>query len=57
LDMEEEAREHWVKTVYKELMDKGTQKHFLDELMTRRKFYKLINYDEYEEMDRELSRI
>jgi len=45
------AREHRVKTVYKGLMDKGTQKHFLDELMAGRKFYKLINYNEYGEIE------
>jgi len=34
-----------------ELKEKGTQKHLLDRMMTRKEFYELIGYHEYEARD------
>ncbi len=42
--------------IYQALREHGTQKPFLDRLMERREFYRLIGYEEYEEFDRRLSR-
>ncbi len=41
--------------VLAEIMEKGTQKHILNKLMTRKEFYDLIGYYEYEERDREIA--
>jgi len=41
--------------VYKELMVEGTQRNILDKLMTRKEFYEMIKYREYEELDEALS--
>ena len=41
--------------VLREIMERGTQKHILDRLMTRREFYELIGYYQYEERDREIA--
>ena len=38
------------------LKHEGGQKKFLDKLMTRKEFYDIINYYEYEEFDKALSR-
>jgi methylisocitrate lyase len=40
--------------VLREIAERGTQKHILDRLMTRKEFYDLIGYYEYEERDREI---
>ena len=40
------------KEVLEEVKRRGTQRHILDKLMTRREFYELIGYDEYEERDK-----
>jgi len=42
--------------IYQALKRHGTQKPFLDRLMERREFYRLIGYEEYEEFDRRLSK-
>ncbi len=42
--------------VLKEIKEKGTQKHILDQLMTRKEFYDLIGYHEYEKRDTEVAR-
>jgi len=44
-----------MKTVYEELLNKGTQRYILGRLMTREDFYNLIGYWEYEELDNKLS--
>lgn len=44
-----------VENAYRMLKDKGTQKDFMDLLMTRRQYYDYIGYDDYEKEDRELS--
>lgn len=41
--------------VYSELMKSGTQRDFIDRLMTRKKFYEIIGYDDYEREDREIA--
>ena len=38
--------------VLREIKERGTQKHVLDKLMTRKEFYELIGYHEYEEADK-----
>ena len=38
------------------LMREGYQKNILDKLMTRQEFYQLIEYTEYEKMDKKISR-
>jgi methylisocitrate lyase len=42
------------KQVLEEIMKKGTQKHLLGKLMSRKEFYELIMYDEYEKLDLQL---
>jgi len=42
--------------VLKEIKEKGTQKHILDQLMTRKEFYDLIGYYEYEKRDTEVAK-
>lgn len=44
-----------VKRVLREIMEKGTQKYVLDQLMTRQEFYELIGYWDYEKMDTRIS--
>lgn len=46
-----------MKNTYAEIMGTGTQREYMDNLMTRSEFYELINYNEYEKEDRELSEI
>ncbi len=41
--------------VLREILEKGTQKHVLDQLMTRQEFYELIGYWDYEKMDTRIS--
>jgi methylisocitrate lyase len=41
--------------VYRELMERGTQRHILDRLATREEVYDIIEYDLYESLDKELS--
>ncbi len=43
--------------IYSRIMSEGSQKGFIDALMTRDQFYNVIGYNQYEEMDRELSGI
>ncbi|MHB8372971.1 MAG: methylisocitrate lyase [Thermoplasmataceae archaeon] len=38
--------------IYSELLSKGTQRNFIDKLMTRQDFYELIEYDDYTEEDK-----
>jgi len=42
--------------ILKEIREKGTQRHVLDRLMTRKEFYDLIGYYEYEEADKRIAR-
>ncbi len=42
--------------VLKEIKEKGTQKHILDQLMTRKEFYDLIGYYEYEKRDTDVAK-
>lgn len=44
-----------MKSVYKELYLKGTQREILDRLMTHSEFYELIEHWRYEELDKDLS--
>ncbi len=44
-----------VESVYSDLMQSGTQKGFMDRLMTRSEYYSAIGYDQYEKEDRELA--
>ena len=46
-----------VQGIYNDLYKYGTQKNFMERLMTRRDFYDLIGYDEYGKEDSELSKI
>ncbi len=39
----------------REIKERGTQKHVLDKLMTRKEFYELIGYYDYEEADRRIA--
>ncbi len=39
---------------YETLIREGTQRTFIDDLMTRRQFYEVIGYDEYEKDDRDI---
>ncbi len=41
--------------VLREILEKGTQKHVLDQLMTRQEFYELIGYWDYEKIDTKIS--
>ncbi len=41
--------------IYKKLKDEGTQRDFINELMTRNDYYETIGYDEYEREDFSLS--
>ncbi len=42
--------------IFRLLKKEGTQKNFLDKLMERKEFYRIINYVKYEEFDEELSK-
>lgn len=46
-----------VQDCFRELHDHGTQKKLLNKLMTRDEFNKLINYEDYESVDRRVSRV
>ncbi len=39
---------------YETLIREGTQRTFIDDLMTRKQFYEVIGYDEYEKDDRDI---
>lgn len=41
--------------IYRKLKQQGTQKEFIDQMMTRKEYYDVINYDEYESEDYSLS--
>ena len=41
--------------IYRDLAATGTQRGFIDSLMTREEYYRLIGYHQYEEEDREYS--
>ena len=40
---------------YSDLIRNGTQRDFMDRIMTREDFYSIIGYDNYEREDRELA--
>jgi len=42
-------------TVYDDLFKHGTQRDFMDKIMSRESFYDLIGYDDYEREDKELA--
>ncbi len=42
--------------IYRMLMDKGTQRDFINEIMSRKQFYEIIGYSEYEVEDVDLSK-
>lgn len=42
---------------YDEIMEAGTQRDYMDKLMTRSEFYELIDYTQYEKEDKDLSEI
>ncbi|MHB8545060.1 MAG: methylisocitrate lyase [Leptospirales bacterium] len=44
-----------ISEIYSGLYSSGTQRNFMDRLMTRREFYDVIGYDEYGKEDRELN--
>ena len=44
-----------VEYVYSDLKKSGTQRDFMERLMTRSEYYDVIGYDEYEKEDRELA--
>lgn len=44
-----------IEDTYRELSKKGTQRDLLPQMMTREELYRLINYYDYEEFDKELS--
>lgn len=46
-----------IQNTYAEIRAKGTQRDYMENLMTRSEFYDLIGYDTYEKEDRELSEI
>lgn len=46
-----------MQNTYSHIMKNGTQRDFMDKLMTRADFYELIGYNEYEKEDSELSRM
>jgi methylisocitrate lyase len=46
-----------IQEIYNDLYREGTQKNFMDRLMTRREFYDIIGYDDYGKEDSELSKI
>ena len=43
-----------MESVYNEMISKGTQKGIIDKIMTRKRFYDIIGYDDYEEEDAEM---
>lgn len=45
-----------IQDIYRHLRVRGTQRDILDKLATREEIYRIINYWEYEELDRRLSR-
>ncbi|MGP6207334.1 methylisocitrate lyase [Cuniculiplasma sp. SKW3] len=42
--------------IYKMLMERGTQRDFINEIMSRKQFYEIIGYSEYEVEDIDLSK-
>lgn len=46
-----------IQDTYSHIMKAGTQRDYMDKLMTRADFYELIGYNEYEKEDTELSRL
>lgn len=46
-----------INQTYAELKKTGTQRDFMENLMTRTQYYDMIDYDQYEKEDRELSEI
>lgn len=46
-----------IKDTYAQLISTGTQRDYMDNLMSRAEFYELIGYNEYEKEDAELSGI
>ena len=45
-----------MKEVLKEIKEKGTQKYFLDKMMSRKEFYDLIDYYSYIDLDMKVSK-
>lgn len=43
-----------LKETYESLLKDGTQRNFIGNLMTRKQFYEVIGYDEYEKDDRDI---
>lgn len=41
--------------IYRELQEHGTQRNFIDQLITRKQYYELIGYSEYEDEDYSLA--
>jgi methylisocitrate lyase len=46
-----------IQGIYNDLYREGTQKNFMERLMTRREFYDIIGYDDYGKEDSELNKI
>jgi methylisocitrate lyase len=44
-----------MKEVLKEIKEKGTQKFFVEKMMSRKEFYELINYKQYIELDKKVA--
>jgi methylisocitrate lyase len=44
-----------MKEVLKEIKEKGTQKFFVEKMMSRKEFYELINYQQYIELDKKVA--
>jgi methylisocitrate lyase len=44
-----------MKEVLKEIKEKGTQKFFVEKMMSRKEFYELINYQQYIELDNKVA--
>ena len=44
-----------IEMVYEELLRSGTQKHILDKLATREEVYRIIDYYEYEKLDKKIA--
>ncbi len=41
--------------IYRKLKDSGTQRGFIDEILTRKEYYDIIGYSEYEDEDYSLA--
>jgi len=44
-----------IEMVYEELLKSGTQRHILDKLATREEVYRIIDYYEYEKLDKKIA--